>query len=486
MFRRVLTWVFVGGGAMILVGLGVVRMRGEFRARAEMAEMVGQEATIIGRIQGDPDTEKIKLGELQVEGEKMRGVIFLSGKFNHKIRRGDRLTIRGKIVEGFGSYAGSVFRPEIVKIERAEPGSLSVRAREKLVASVLRLLPETEASLGIAYLVGEKRELTEETAEMLALVGLTHLVVASGTHLGIIVEVFRKVFGRVSRFAGLLFSVVFIFLFGMMIGWTASILRAAVVTIISLLAWYEGRKVEAWRVIFMSAVVTLMMNPMFLFDLGWELSFAAFFGIMVLAPEITEFFYGPERPWLPPAERKKQEPGAVTKIIISSFAATAMCAPILVYYFGSLSIISILANVLILPTMPVAMGLTLATGVVGFLPSGGFGIVQGFIAEITRVVLDFHLAVMKFCAEQTEFIMEFPTKDERVFLLYFPLLVMVFVGSFVRAKKRRKATEIIQKNPGKYLRWSRPVKRTGAPASLERKLPLENQREYLKVGSDEV
>ncbi|MBQ6396334.1 hypothetical protein IJH89_01975 [Candidatus Saccharibacteria bacterium] len=69
---------------MILVGLGVVRMRGEFRARAEIAEMVGQEATIIGRIQGDPDTEKIKLGELQVEGEKMRGVIFLSGMFNHK------------------------------------------------------------------------------------------------------------------------------------------------------------------------------------------------------------------------------------------------------------------------------------------------------------------------------------------------------------------------------------------------------------------
>ena len=425
-----------------------------------LAPLAGETVTVSGTVKGDPSyaeagagivklrLKNISLGEY-TENEFMQevnipGEIFLTTA-GGGIERGDRIVVRGKLGEGFGAYAGTIFSAETLKHARPEPQSLMLRFRKMFSRAVTEQFGENEreARLGLAYLLGEKNGLDAETTEILRAVGLTHLVVASGTHLGILVEFFKKYFGKISRFAGLLFSGIFIFLFGEMIGWTASITRAAIVAGLSLLAWYSGRRVEAWRMILIAMATTLIINPMYVVDLGWLLSFASFIGIMILAPGMRRFFYGP---------RKK--PGVVAEMVMASVAATLMCAPILLYFFGSLSILSIVANVLILPTMAVAMGLTFLVGGLGLLPGTLFGGLRWIVVKITTILLDYHLVVMEFFSRQASFIIQIPSGIAEVFLLYVPILLPFVVGGLIRAEKTQKRIKLFHEKPEKYLRFS--------------------------------
>ena len=330
------------------------------------------------------------------------------------------------------------------KIKKAEPTGIALEVRDGFASSVKDNLGETESSLGLAYLTGMKDGLDKNTVEMLRAVGLSHIVVASGTHLSIIVEFFRKRFGKISRFAGLLGGALAIFAFGQIVGWTASITRAAIVAGLTMLGSYYGRKLGAMRVILFAMAVTLLINPLYLFDLGWQLSFASFIGIMLLAPIMKEFFFG-----------KEEKLGFVAELVLTSISAMLMCAPLLLYYFGSISIIAIVANVLILPTISIAMGLTLATGLAGFLPAFLlFDWVRFVITKLATLVLDYHLFIIEFLSKQTSLIITVPKNQPLFFLLYIPFLAPFVVFYFRKEFRRYKKKLQVRSDLEKFLPYS--------------------------------
>lgn len=456
--------------------LGGFRVGSEVRGQKVLSQLVGKIIVVSGRVKGDPDFEensgKIKLNSLEIDGKSVPGTVYLSGRLEDIIQRDDRLTIRGKMSNGFGVYFGSFYSPEILQLSRPKPGSFLIRARNKLAETIKDVTrdKEREANLGISYLLGLRNGLDKELTEMLSLVGLTHLVVASGTHLGILVEFFRKVFGKLSRFSGVYFSILFIMLFGGMIGWTASITRAAIVAILGILGWYLGRSIPAWRLILVAMALTLMVSPMNFLDLGWLLSFGSFIGIMILGPSLKSFFY--DRPGgklvkhgkktvyiFPKGYKRIEKPGAVAEIILATVSATMMCAPILLYYFGTISLISLVANLLILPTIPFAMGLTFLVGVLGIGVEifGGFWfltVVEKIVVKITTILLSYHIGVMSFFSEQKSFLVEIPKGDARVLLLYIPILIPFLIVGLVNLKNQRKQERLFHEEPEKYLRFS--------------------------------
>lgn len=296
-----------------------------------------------------------------------------------------------------------------------------IEVRDWFAARIEGLLPKEEAALGRSYLLGEKVGLSKDLSENLRAVGLSHIVVASGAHLAILVEVARKIFGRLSRFAGLLFSGVFVVFFMAMVGWTPSILRAGLMTILTLVAWYSGRKFEPWRLLLIVAAVTLMINPLFVTNLGWQLSFAAYSGIMMLGPRWTRFFYS------------ARKPGLIGSTIIATLAATTMTLPIILYYFGKISLVSVAANLLILPTLPWAMGLTFATGVVAGIPG-----IEIAVAWCATRLLEFHIAVVGWFGKMREFLVEIPLYQGWVFGIYAVILMPIatmILWRYVKSKK---------------------------------------------------
>ena len=307
--------------------------------------------------------------------------------------------------------------------------SLVISARDWLSDRIEEVLPEREAKLGMSYLLGTKTGLDKELSENLKAVGLAHIVVASGAHLSILVEIARKIFGKISRFSGLLFSILFIMFFMCMVGWTPSILRAGVMAILTLLSWYVGRKIAPWRMILMVAAFTLMLNPLFLANLGWLLSFASYAGIMMLGPGITRFFYG------------KKKPGFVASTVLTTIAATLMTLPITLYYFGQISLISVVANILILPTLPYVMGLTFLTGIFAGVPG-----VSAAVGFLTEKLLNFHIFVVEWFGGMEQFLIKIDRYEPRVFLLY--LIIIGIVGAeflrfwYVRCNSSRRILKV--------------------------------------------
>ena len=328
------------------------------------------------------------------------------------------MVVKGKMSEGFGTYAGYMYKPTIVAIKKPEPGSLVLKFRNWFAERIKSLISEPQVNLGLSYLLGMKSGLPDDLSENLRIVGLVHIVVASGAHLSILVEIAKKLFGRISRFAGLLFSMLFILLFMAMVGWTPSILRAGIMAILTLITWYVGRKIAPWRMILMVAALTLMMSPNFIINLGWLLSFASYAGIMMVGPGLTKFLFG------------EKKPGFIAETIITTLSATVMTLPVTLYFYGTVSLISVVANLLILPTLPYAMGLVFLTGVLA-----GFPGVEMVVAFVATKLLDFHIAVVEFFGGMTQFLVKIEPYQMWVFGIYVLILVSLIL-KLIWSKKR--------------------------------------------------
>ena len=295
-----------------------------------------------------------------------------------------------------------------------------VNVRDFFAERIKSLIPEPEVNLGLSYLLGMRTGLPKDLNEALRMVGLVHIVVASGAHLSILVEISRKIFGKVSRFFGTLVSIILILFFMAMVGFTPSIMRAGIMVILTLAAWYVGRKFQPWRIILIVAAGTLLLNPNYLVDLGWLLSFASYAGIMMLGPRLTRFFYG------------EKKPGFIGATILTTISATLMTLPITLYFFGTVSLISVLANLLILPTLPYAMGLVFLTGVFAGVP-----IVGEAVAFLATKLLDFHIFVVEMFAEMKSFLIEIPTENVWVFLIYIVIFGFILKKYMVKWKHER-------------------------------------------------
>ena len=304
-----------------------------------------------------------------------------------------------------------------------------METRDFFAGRIKGLMDEPEALLGLSYLLGMKAGLPDDLADNLKTVGLVHIVVASGAHLAILVEIARKIVGRVSRFFSLLFAGVLIMFFMAMVGWTPSILRAGLMALLTLLAWYSGRKFEPWRIILIVGAMTLLINPLFITNLGWLLSFAAFIGIMILGPGITRYLYG------------NKKPGWVAAMLITTLSATLMTLPITLYYFGQISLIAVVANLLILPTLAWAMGLVFLTGVVAGVP-----VIEMVAAWCATRLLDFHIVVVEWCSQMEWFLVKIDRYQGWVFVLYIIIVAVWGIGLIWQKMVKLKEAKLLKVN----------------------------------------
>lgn len=228
--------------------------------------------------------------------------------------------------------------------------------RDWFAEGVRVAIAEPEASLGIGFLVGQRSTLPEELDNQLKLLGLTHIVVASGYNLTILVRFTRRGLAKHSKYLATMAAGCMICAFVLVTGFSPSMSRAALVTGLSLLAWYFGRRAHPLVILSFSAAITAIINPAFVWgDIGWYLSFTAFAGVMILAPLLKRYFWG------------EKQPRAVTQIIVETFSAQLTTLPIIALVFGQYSLLALPANALILPLVPLAMLLTFFAGLAGVI-----------------------------------------------------------------------------------------------------------------------
>lgn len=309
----------------------------------------------------DPDIGKrgetlLRLREIKIAGNHVGGSVWVSTYNNAAIKRSDVVTVEGKMSPGFGSFGAAIYMATVQKVERADGGDIALTVRDEFADNVRAAIAEPQVSLGLGYLLGLRRALPPELDEALVIAGLTHIVVASGYNLTILVRLARRLFIKVSKYLAALSASTMILAFIAVTGMSPSMSRAGLVAGLSLAAWYYGRKFHPLVLLPLAAAVTVAVNPTYAWnDIGWQLSFAAFAGVMILAPLLQRYFYGDKKP------------GMLRQIFGETISATIVTMPILAVSFGQFSNVAILANIMILPLVPLAMLLTFIAGMAAWL-----------------------------------------------------------------------------------------------------------------------
>lgn len=285
--------------------------------------------------------------------QSMVGEIDVEGIGVPMIYRGDRLTINGRLFRKRGSQLAGINFAKLTVISRATSPVDSLRRH--FAAGMQNALPDQLAAFGLGLLIGQRTTLDGNVEKELITVGLIHIVAVSGYNLTIIIEVVRRLFRRRSRYQTLIFSLLLIGTFLLFTGYSPSIVRAALVSGLSLLAWFWGRTFQPLLLLLGVAALTAGLNPLYLWsNIGWYLSFTAFFGVVVVGPLLNDR--------LLPGRLKEN---LLLSTLCETISAQVCTLPVILYIFGRLSVVSIIANVLVVPLTPLAMLLSLIAGLAG-------------------------------------------------------------------------------------------------------------------------
>ncbi len=259
------------------------------------------------------------------------------------------------------------------------------KVKNAFEASINRSVHEPNAAFINGILLGSRAEIPTDIKNDFSRTSTTHILAISGyniTIISMIISWFFLFFFR--RPVAFWFSVAGIFVFTILTGAQASVVRAAIMGILVLLAQREGRLSDPRNALVLTGALMVFLSPQILrYDVGFQLSFAATIGLIYVAPLIKRYF--------------EKLPGFFNfrETFVMTLSAQFFVLPLLIYYFKNLSLVSLPANIIVLPLVPFAMLLGALTGVAGLiLPF--LGRLIGYFAWLVSA---FELGVIKLFAK---------------------------------------------------------------------------------------
>jgi competence protein ComEC len=287
--------------------------------------------------------------------------------------------------------------------------------RERAEAGLGEGMPQREAALARGFVLGEE-ELDPGTKEDFIRAGLSHLMAVSGenvTLLALLAMPVLAAFGIPLR-ERLIWVIALIAVYVPLAGSGPSIQRAGVMGVAGLLATLSGRRTSRLYALGLAAVVTLAIEPSVAGNVGWQLSFAAVLGILLLASPIrswilTRLTAGRAVPSPAGAERgastsRRADAAhagrwrrALAEGIAITVAATISTAPLIAYVFEEISLTSLVANVLALPAVAPAMWLGMVSAALAQIP----GIPLAPLNGLDALLLAYIAQVAAWCGRPT-------------------------------------------------------------------------------------
>lgn len=260
--------------------------------------------------------------------------------------------------------------------------------REQWVAILEKSLPEPMSSLAAGILLGVKRQMPGQFYQQLVNTGTLHIVAASGFNVMIVAAVLMGICQRLwRRGVAIAMGVAGVWLYVLLAGAGAAVVRAGIMGSLTLIAYYWGRPTEARRLLWITVAAMLLWDPLWIVDVGWQLSVAATAGLLYFQPWLERKFQIPStnHQTNPNDQNSNKLNGVqsfVGRYLYPTLAASVATAPIIAWHFGRVSWISPLVNLLVLPLVPLIMLLSaLVVGVatlLGFAPAWSVGVVQVF------------------------------------------------------------------------------------------------------------
>lgn len=294
--------------------------------------------------------------------------------------------------------------------------------KNKFQNTINRILPEPLSALLDGLLLGSRRSIPIDLMTAFNIVGLTHIIAISGYNITIIIDIFAKTTKHWSKRLSFLLGIFGLITFVILTGAQASVVRASVMAFLFLLARQLGRKGNLVIALTFVACIMLIINPMILrFDIGFQLSFMAVLGLIYITPIFEKLL--------------SRWPKLINESMSATLGAQIMTIPILLFNFGRLSLIAPIANVLVLPIIPVTMAIGFISTVVGLI-----NIYLGQIfAWIPWIFLKYIVVITEYLSKIPFASIEFDFSKWYLVTVYY----IVLIGIIVFVQKRQKCPKTI-------------------------------------------
>jgi competence protein ComEC len=272
----------------------------------------------------------------------------------------------------------------VVALALANSGEI----RERAAVGLGRGMPPREAELARGFVLGEDERIDELTKEEFRRSGLSHLLAVSGENVTLLALLAMPVLGLfgIPLRERLLWVLGLIAVYVPVAGAGPSIQRAGVMGAMGVLAMLGGRRTYRLYALALAAVVTLAVDPSVAADIGWQLSFAAVLGILLLAM--------PLRRALEARFGKGAWRRALAEGLAVTVAATLATAPLIAFHFETLSTTTLLANVLAMPAVAPAMWLGMCSAALAQIP----GVPLEPLNALNALLLAYVAQVASWCA----------------------------------------------------------------------------------------
>ncbi|MEO8446555.1 MAG: DNA internalization-related competence protein ComEC/Rec2 [bacterium] len=250
-----------------------------------------------------------------------------------------------------------------------------------------------EASFLKGLVTGERSDISQEMKTAFVNAGVMHLIAVSGLNVAYIIISLTLLLSllRINLIPRTIIIVIFLIFYCFFTGSTASILRASIMGILVLTAFCIERRVNFFKSIGAASLLILIYDSKQLFDPGFILSFSATISMVIIFTKFDEHILSKLRDW---NSRGKKITLAVTVLLFTSLSAQIGTVPITIAYFGKLSVISIIANIVAVPLA----NLSLALGFFQIITATFSEYTSSVISEVNNILLAFQIGFIKWSA----------------------------------------------------------------------------------------
>ncbi len=287
--------------------------------------------------------------------------------------------------------------------------------QSNLKNNMTRTLNEEEGALCVGILIGDREKISDTTEENFKRSNLTHLLAVSGSHITYIIVALTNTIGKTNRKFANIFTIIFLIFFMALTEFTASVMRASIMGILTLMASILNRKSDTINNLGISSLILLMYNPYFLLDAGFLLSYAGTIGIILFSDKIKNFIenvilkrekssdnikYLDDNKEIIGIKKHRIIFKKILNNLIDSFsitlAANLLIIPIMAYMFNTISFTFWISNILAAPIMEIV---TIFGFIVYFI-----SIIIPILAEFLGIILNFLLMLLLKIAETSSII----------------------------------------------------------------------------------
>lgn len=364
--------------AVILLGavFGLARFGQVEEAWQEpLNDLVGEKVEFVGVVSEMPD---IRESNQRVVVLTDRAKIIVSTERYQDIAYGDEVRVSGTLrkpeafatdwgrtfdYHGYLKAQGIAYQMSFAGVEVLASGAGNpvlaalYSGKEQFMHALETVVAEPYAALGEGLLLGVKQALGSDLENDFRRTGIIHIVVLSGYNVMLVVMFMMWILSLLLpyrlRIVGGLVGVV---TFALIVGLSATVLRASVMAALGLLALFWSRHYDVLRALFIAGAIMLWFNPyLLLHDIGFQLSFMATLGLIMAVPHFENIL------------ASAKDKFGLREIAISTTATQIMVLPLLLYHMGEASLVAIFVNLLVLPMVSLAMLGTFITGLLALV-----------------------------------------------------------------------------------------------------------------------